>query len=580
MKLSKRNLVLKIILFTTLMFLLVFLFRSANPIKSNITNGLFDLREESFPLEKAISLDGEWEFYPRQLAEYIIFPKDINETEYLNVPKIWNNFEVNGEKIGGKTFGTYRLKLLLPKEKVYYLKIVNVATAYNLYVDGKKISSNGIVGENPEMHTPEFKSKVVSFESQNEITDIRMEISNFSHAKGGFWEPIIFGDLPSIKAIDKNKAYGDILITGFLLTTAFIYLNISAYIKQEKTFLYLASFLVLISIRLLFTGDKLITSFFPSFSWEFMMKLEYLSYYLAVPAFVVFLFTYFKEKYNSYIQLSLYFYFLNGLIVLLTPVLFFSKILTIVNVFTFIFGFYILWRIYIIFRSGKNGGLELFLGTLILLLSVIIEIIFIQRGNQIINTAIAGELIFVIILIFEVNKNFSMNVSTERDSILRLQDISNKDGLTGLFNHRFICQKLTDIYNENSEIPYSVAMFDLDNFKSINDTYGHKIGDLILQETARIMTENTRGSDTVGRYGGEEFLIIFYNTKIEDAYLVCDRIREKIEKEIVENTGIKITISGGLTGFSKEVEDIIKIADELMYKAKKLGKNRIEKFED
>ena len=138
MKLSKRNLVLKIILFTTLMFLLVFLFRSANPIKSNITNGLFDLREESFPLEKAISLDGEWEFYPRQLAEYIIFPKDINETEYLNVPKIWNNFEVNGEKIGGKTFGTYRLKLLLPKEKVYYLKIVNVATAYNLYVDGKK----------------------------------------------------------------------------------------------------------------------------------------------------------------------------------------------------------------------------------------------------------------------------------------------------------------------------------------------------------------------------------------------------------------------------------------------------------
>ncbi|MDD4343960.1 MAG: GGDEF domain-containing protein [Eubacteriales bacterium] len=251
-----------------------------------------------------------------------------------------------------------------------------------------------------------------------------------------------------------------------------------------------------------------------------------------------------------------------------------------VNIFTFIFGFYILWRIYIIFRSGKNGGLELFLGTLILLLSVIIEIIFIQRGNQIINTAIAGELIFVIILIFEVNKNFSMNVSTERDSILRLQDISNKDGLTGLFNHRFICQKLTDIYNENSEIPYSVAMFDLDNFKSVNDTYGHKIGDLILQETARIMTENTRGSDTVGRYGGEEFLIIFYNTKIEDAYLVCDRIREKIEKEIVENTGIKITISGGLTGFSKEVEDIIKIADELMYKAKKLGKNRIEKFED
>jgi diguanylate cyclase (GGDEF)-like protein len=214
---------------------------------------------------------------------------------------------------------------------------------------------------------------------------------------------------------------------------------------------------------------------------------------------------------------------------------------------------------------------------MILIFAVFFEIFFIQRGNQIVNTAISGEIIFVVILIYEVNKSFSINVSIERDNVLLLRDISNKDGLTGLFNHRYLCQKLMEIYNTKTDISYSVAMFDLDNFKKVNDTYGHKTGDLILQETARIMKENTRGSDTVGRYGGEEFLIIFYNTVLEDAYFVCEKIREKIEKEIEENTGIKITISGGVAEFSQETEDIIKVADELMYKAKNSGKNRIEK---
>ena len=497
MKISKRMEILKLIFFILLMVFILFSFKGTNPYSSNISKGFYDFRDMEFPLEKAITLDGEWEFYPGLLADEINPPPQENELIYLNVPKIWNNYEVNGEKLKGTGFATYRINLMLPIDEMFYLKIVNVSSAYNLYVDGKKISSNGIVGRDSLNHKPEFKSKVVCFKSQNEITDIRMEISNYSHTKGGFWEPIIFGDLQSIKAIDKNKAYGDILITGFLLTTAFIYLNISAYIKREKTFFYLSAFLSLASIRILFTGDKLINTFMPFLSWGVLMKVEYLSYYLAVPAFVVFLFTYFQEKMNLYIRLSLYFYLINSLIVIFIPPIIFTKILTLVNFYTLIFGCYILWSIFLFFRQERDGGVELFFGTMILLFTVFLEIFFTQRGNQIVNTTISGEIIFVVILIYEVNKSFSINVSIERENVLLLRDISNKDGLTGLFNHRYLCQKLMEIYNTKTDIPYSVAMFDLDNFKKVNDTYGHKTGDLVLQETARIMKENTRLSDTV-----------------------------------------------------------------------------------
>lgn len=120
-------------------------------------------------------------------------------------------------------------------------------------------------------------------------------------------------------------------------------------------------------------------------------------------------------------------------------------------------------------------------------------------------------------------------------------------------------------------------MLDIDDFKLVNDNYGHKKGDLVLKEIAIILKENTRGNDFVARYGGEEFLLVFYNTSLDDAYYVCEKIRKNVEIQIEKRMGIRITISGGLAEFSPGTEDIIIDADTLLYKAKKLGKNIIAK---
>lgn len=117
-------------------------------------------------------------------------------------------------------------------------------------------------------------------------------------------------------------------------------------------------------------------------------------------------------------------------------------------------------------------------------------------------------------------------------------------------------------------------MMDLDNFKNVNDTYGHKKGDLVLKETAKIIMENIRENDIASRYGGEEFLIIF-NADIDAAFQIAERIRKRIEEEILARTDVYITISGGVVELTKEKQDVIREADQLLYKAKRTGKNKM-----
>lgn len=127
----------------------------------------------------------------------------------------------------------------------------------------------------------------------------------------------------------------------------------------------------------------------------------------------------------------------------------------------------------------------------------------------------------------------------------------------------------------NNRTPLSIAMFDIDRFKNINDTKGHTFGDKVIMEIASIAAENMRGLDSIGRYGGEEFLAIFPNTNKANALLVCERIRRCVE-EFDFGGGYKVTISGGVAGYNgEEITEFIDISDKKLYEAKSSGRNRI-----
>ena len=166
-----------------------------------------------------------------------------------------------------------------------------------------------------------------------------------------------------------------------------------------------------------------------------------------------------------------------------------------------------------------------------------------------------------------------------------LELMAHTDMLTGIDNRRYFERraKTTIIDNATDEKPMALLMFDVDHFKSINDNYGHDAGDAVLKKISDVCKTILRNSDLFARYGGEEFIALLPNTKEENAYLIAERLRQKIEQTpiIISNIGpIYYTISVGITmiDYHKDtLDDAIKHADTALYSAKSAGRNLVMK---
>ncbi|OHD16016.1 MAG: hypothetical protein A2086_04850 [Spirochaetes bacterium GWD1_27_9] len=164
-----------------------------------------------------------------------------------------------------------------------------------------------------------------------------------------------------------------------------------------------------------------------------------------------------------------------------------------------------------------------------------------------------------------------------------LYDMAISDGKTQLFIHRYFQVRLDEELKR--VVRYggflSLVMFDLDHFKSINDTYGHQFGDEVLIKVANVIKKNCRTSDVPSRFGGEEFAIMLTETNKEGAKIFGEKIRKVIEELEIEYNGkkIKVTISGGITSFPddnpKDIQEFIEMADKSLYVSKKEGRNKI-----
>lgn len=168
------------------------------------------------------------------------------------------------------------------------------------------------------------------------------------------------------------------------------------------------------------------------------------------------------------------------------------------------------------------------------------------------------------------------------DAYQELEKLSITDELTNLHNRRHIMKKSDEEINryQRYQRNFCVAMFDVDHFKQINDTYGHQKGDEVLQKIAACIQKTIRTTDYAGRYGGEEFLLIFPETSPEGALIICERLRYNIEQMVSENIELNITISGGIASYQppEAGKDLLKRADEMLYKAKANGRNCIETY--
>lgn len=236
----------------------------------------------------------------------------------------------------------------------------------------------------------------------------------------------------------------------------------------------------------------------------------------------------------------------------------------------------------LILHGFKKGILDIFLFVIIL------SIILFYPNDDFLATYYTDEfqirilLSLVLVIILSGAYEYSRAQSIFKMDVLReeLELSSTCDQLTGLYNRRGYDEKI----NKRDDKCGAVLMCDIDHFKKINDTHGHHIGDLTIQEVADCIKSNIRQDDIAIRWGGEEFFIFLPKTSIDDAYLVGEKIRKSIENlsiKINNEKVIQLTLSIGVskTDETTPLHDAIKHADNAMYRSKKNGRNQTSKHE-
>lgn len=352
--------------------------------------------------------------------------------------------------------------------------------------------------------------------------------------------------------IDKQKQIGDIVSTVKLASLLFTGIILFKYIFTGDTSQigYQSLYYEMISILL-----PLLILLFIYFVWTFSTKNKL------------------SSKYDNIVNKGETFLF----------ILLFSIIIYISGAnesnYKFLFLFIIITTT---IQSGMKHGMITAIISSIIILSM--DLVMMPASE--VNIYFENDLILAGIFILTAWP-LGFYVKIEGEHIKKLEDMVNFDGLTNVYNHRYFQDKLKEKIEigRKENKPVSMIFIDIDYFKHYNDLYGHQKGDNILRELAEIVTKSVREKDVVARYGGEEFAVILEDTTERETLEIAERIRANVEETYFDGEENqpkgKITASIGISVFPDKAKDeleLIKSADDALYRAKFFNKNRVETY--
>jgi len=405
----------KILLFFPIISLIILSgcdLKNSNMTHRSAEKGVIDLRAWEQNGTDSIKLEGEWEFYWQQF----IYPgefKDSNKPSYISVPGTWNNFEVNGKKLSGDGFATYRLKLLLNESRhELILKTLTIQTAYRLFIDGKLVESGGLPGEDRESSIPEFNTKNVYFNPESESPELVIHVSNFDHRKGGIWGGVSLGTKSNLANEVQLVRDRSLFIIGATLVIGIYYLGLFIIRKKEKEALYFSIYCCVIALRIIVTGEITILDYFPSIPWKALIIIEYSSFFSSIPLFLLFILSMFESKSlkrvtaGTVVISSLFIFF-----TIAAPVRYSSLLIPVYQVITLLIGIYI---IYILIKWSLNRDVlarVILTGFLLMFITVINDVLYAADIIQTFYAISYGILLFIIFQSMAMTIRFAKSFS-------------------------------------------------------------------------------------------------------------------------------------------------------------------------
>jgi diguanylate cyclase (GGDEF)-like protein len=568
--------------FLFILFLLGNLWSQTPSGTPRVNDGAFLFEKKDSDNEMIYRLDGQWEFYWNLFLPPI--QKDRSEVpipRHIEIPGSWHDqtdYPVYG-------YGTLRLEISgLEPGRIYSLYMPDLVTSYRLFIDGREHSSNGIVGKNRGESQPQNLPRIVAFSADEKVTEILIHVSNYDYRKSGIWRSLFLGGMEGISFYRDSHILIEAAIASLLLAIALFHIGIYAYRNQEKAEFLFGLICLTFIIRILCTGEQLLTFFLPSFSWEVLRKLEYIPFYGSAPLLALFMAVLFpSESSRFFTRIYVGVSFVYGLFFWIFPVRISNHLIPYAEGFMVLGLVYAFWILFRALMTKREEAPFMAAAYLIFTIAVLNDILYASQLLQTMYISPLGFIIFIFIQSQMLIRRYSHSFF-QRDLLAKSRDIfrtaSITDSLTGLYNVRYLHSVLEREIENSPETgsPLSLVMADVDDFKKFNDTWGHKQGDQVLKKMGTILRGSAREKDSPCRYGGEEFAVVLPDTALEEAVDVAERMRTRFENNAEQDERMQgITVSIGVAQYraSESADHLIERADRALYRAKHLGKNRV-----
>lgn len=399
-------------------FLLCFLFAAsaAYGTTPRAQKGVVDLSTWNFERDGVAELSGDYEFYWRQFLQPDTFQTSSppSAQHFIDVPGVWNGYKLDGKSLPGKGYATYHLRVvLLQKMPELAFKFLDMGTAYTVFANGDTLISVGEVGTTPENSQPKYLPQVVTFSPDTNHIELVFHVSNFHHIRGGIWEVIKLGTTEQITDLRHRRLWTDLSVFGAILIIGLYHIALFSLRPGERSALYFGIFCILVALRMLTTVERILLQVFPELPWELFVKIEYTSFFLAVPAFGLFLYHVFPtDTHRPVIKGVVVISALFAAGVLISPVRIFSHLNVPFQAFVLIAMSYVILILCLAISRRREGGLIFLFGFLLLATTVINDIL---DANGVIQTghfAHYGLLGFIFSKAFLLSFRFSKAFAT------------------------------------------------------------------------------------------------------------------------------------------------------------------------
>ncbi len=374
------------------------------------TKGVLDLTAWDFEKNGVIDLNGEYEFFWHQLLDEKDFtgPLSPHRTGFIDVPGLWNNHQFNGMTIPGNGYATYRLTILMDNpNQPLYLKLLEMGAACHIFINGKKVYSFGEVAKHPASEKPGTRPAIIGVPIDGNQIHLVLQLSNFSHKKGGIYEKLTLGTHDHIQALRESGIAIDLFLFGSIFIIGLYHFGLFILRRSERSSLFFGIFCVTIALRVLTLGEKYFLQIFPNTEYEFLIKLQYLTFYFSFPIFIKFIYSLFPRLFSKrIIDLVALIGLIFSAIVIVLPVKLFSHTLTAYQLFSVAVFLYMVTIL--IIASKKNSEALIFLvGFIIIFLAAVNDMLHAQDIIKTGDIFPFGLFIFILSEAFLISNRFS-----------------------------------------------------------------------------------------------------------------------------------------------------------------------------